>query len=96
MKIGRRLQYLNHLIGCYRIARSHLYILIPDSIHFMRAVVISLTLELGVTIYFFPEASIQSVSLPLLNQIWGDTPVDWSHGDPSERLLPLGHVETRH
>jgi hypothetical protein len=34
VKIGRRLQYLNHLIGCYRIARSHLYILIPDSIHF--------------------------------------------------------------
>ena len=52
MKIGRRLQYLNHLIDCYRIARSHLYILIPDSIHFMRAVVISLTLELGVTVYF--------------------------------------------
>lgn len=37
MKIGMHLLYLNHLIGCYRIARSHLYILIPDSIHFMRA-----------------------------------------------------------
>ena len=90
------LQYLNHLIGCYRIARSHLYILIPDSVHFMRATVISLTLELDVTKYFFPEAFIQLVSLPLSNQIWGDTPVDWSHGEPSDRLLPLGPVESRH
>ena len=90
------LLYLNHLIGCYRIARSHLYILIPDSIHFMRAKGISYTLELDVTKYLFPEASIQLMSLPLSNQIWGDTPVDWSHGDPSERLLPLGHVESRH
>ena len=96
VKIGMRRQYLTHLTGCYRITRSHLCILIPDSIHYMTALVISLTLEWDLIKFVFPKACFLSVSLQLSNQTWGGTPTDWSLGEASERRLPQGHFMTRH
>lgn len=54
-KIGMRLQYLTHLTDCYRIIRSHLCILIPDSVHYMTALVISLSPEWDVIKFVFPK-----------------------------------------
>jgi len=94
--IGMRLQYLTHQTSCYRITRNHLCILIPDSIHFMMAPVISLTQELDLIKFVFQKACFLLVSLTLLNQIWGDIPIDSFLGEPSKCCLHLGHFVTPH
>jgi hypothetical protein len=91
-----RLQYLTHLTGYCRITSSHLCILIPDSIHYMTALAISLTLEWDLIKFVFPKACFLSESSPLSNQIWGGTPINSSLGEASERRLHLGHFVTRH
>lgn len=90
------LQYSTHLTDYYRITKSHLCILIPDSIHFMTDLVIFLTLVWDVIKFVFPKCCFQSVSLPVSNQIWADTPDDSSLGESSVRCFLLAHFMTLH